>query len=430
MGFIPIAVMFTLFALNVPVAFGLILSTLIYFLFINTGMPVDMIFQRMIASSESFPLLAVPFFITAGAVMNYAGISNKLMAMADVISGHMVGGLAQVNVVLSTLMGGVSGSANADAAFDSKVLVPEMVKRGYSPAFSAAITAASATISPIIPPGIGLILYAFMANVSVGKMFLGGYIPGILMCIALMIAVHIISKKRGYVPSREKRATMKEIFKQTIDSSWALFMPFGIILGLRVGMFTPTEAGAMAVFYSVIVGFFIYKKLKIEHIPQILVESVLGTSAVMLIIVAASAFGYYMSWERLPQTITAYLTGVTTNPVVFLLIINLFLLFIGMFIEGTASLIILTPLLVPVVLALGIDPIHFGLVMVVNLTIGGVTPPFGTLMFLTCSIIRIPISEFIKEALPFIGVLLAVLFLITYVPGLVTVIPNLVMGSK
>lgn len=429
MGFIPIAVMFTLFALNVPVAFSLILSTLVYFLFINTNMPVDMIFQRMIASAESFPLLAVPFFITAGAVMNYSGISSRLMAMADVMTGHMVGGLAQINVVLSTLMGGVSGSANADAAMESKILVPEMVKRGYSPSFSAAVTAASATISPIIPPGIGLILYAFMANASVGKMFLGGYIPGILMCVSLMIVVHVVSKKRGYVPSRERRATAKEVLLQLKDSSWALFLPFGIILGLRFGMFTPTEAGAMTVLYSVLVGGFIYRELKFKHVPSILVESVLGTSAVMLIIVAASAFGYYMSWERLPQAISAYLTGVTKNPVIFLFIINMFLLFIGMFIEGTASLIILTPLLVPTVVALGIDPIHFGLVMVVNLTIGGVTPPFGTLMFLTCSIVNVKITEFIKDALPLIAALIFVLFLITYIPGLVTFLPNLLMSK-
>jgi len=429
MGFVPIAILFILFGLNVPVAFSLILSTLVYFLFINTSMPVDMIFQRMIASAESFPLLAVPFFITAGAVMNYSGISSKLMAMAEVMTGHMVGGLAQVNVVLSTLMGGVSGSANADAAMESKILVPEMVKRGYSPSFSAAVTAASATISPIIPPGIGLILYAFMANASVGKMFLGGYIPGLLMCVGLMLVVHIVSKKRGYVPSREKRATVKEVLHQIKDSAWALFLPFGIILGLRFGMFTPTEAGAMTVFYSVFVGAFVYRELKFKHIPNILVESVLGTSAVMLIIVAASAFGYYMSWERLPQAISAYLTGITKNPYLFLFIINMFLLFIGMFIEGTASLIILTPLLVPTVTALGIDPIHFGIIMVVNLTIGGVTPPFGTLMFLTCSIIGIKVTEFIKDALPLIAALIFVLFLITYVPGFVTFLPNLIMAK-
>ncbi len=427
MGFVPIIVLFVFFALNMPVAFSLILSTLSYFLFINTSMPVDMIFQRMISSAESFPLLAVPFFITAGAVMNYSGISSRLMDMAEVVSGHLYGGLAQVNVVLSTMMGGVSGSANADAAMESKILVPQMVKRGMSPAFSAAVTATSSVITPIIPPGIGLIIYAFMADASVGKMFIGGYVPGILLCGALMVAVGIVSKKRDYQPTRARRATGREILRQLRHSSWALFLPFGIILGLRFGMFTPTEAGAMTVVYSLLVGFFVYRELKPRHIPSIIVESVLGTAAVMLIICAASAFGYYMSWERLPQKITEHLLTITKNPWILLLLINGFLLFIGMFIEGTASLIILTPLLVPAVTALGIDPIHFGIVMVVNLTIGGVTPPFGTIMFLVCSILGIPLKDFIKEALPFIAALIIVLLFITFVPGLVTFLPNLIM---
>lgn len=427
LGLLPIFVLFALFTMNVPVAFGLIASTMTYFLFINTSMPVDMIFQRMISSAESFSLLAVPFFVTAGVVMNFAGISSKLMDMAEVLTGHMKGGLAQVNVVLSAFMGGVSGSANADAAMDSKILVPQMVKRGMSPAFSAAITAASSVITPIIPPGIGLIIYAFMADASVGKMFLAGYIPGIMLCVALMIAVAIVAKRRDYQPSRAKRASLKEVLIQLRHSSWALFLPLGIILGLRFGMFTPTEAGAMTVIYSILVGFFVYKELKLEHFPQIILESVLGTAGVMLIICAASAFGYYMSWEQLPQKISAFLLNLTKNPWLMLFILNLFLLFLGMFIEGTATLIILTPLLVPAITALGIDPIHFGIVMVVNLTIGGVTPPFGTLMFLTCSIVKVPLGDFMKEAVPFIIAMISVLFIITYIPGLVTFVPNLLM---
>ena len=428
MGLIPIAVLFVLFILNVPVAFSLIVATTTYFLFINTALPVDMIFQRMIASAESFPLLAVPFFITAGAVMNYAGISSRLMDMAESLSGHLKGGLAQVNIVLSALMGGVSGSANADAAMQSKILVPQMVKRGLGKPFSAAVTATSAVISPIIPPGIGLIIYAFIANVSVGRMFVAGYLPGIMMCLALMFVVRIIAGKRNYLPSREKRASGRQILKQVAVSSWALFLPFGIILGLRFGMFTPTEAGAMTVFYSVMVGFFVYRELKIEHIPHIILESVLGTASVMLIICAASAFGYYMSWERIPHQMSAMLISTTENPYILLLIINFFLLFIGMFIEGTASLIILTPLLVPAVVALGVDPIHFGIVMVLNLTIGGVTPPFGTLLFMTCSILEIRPSTMIREALPLILALIVVLFLVTFLPGLVLFLPRLIMG--
>jgi tripartite ATP-independent transporter DctM subunit len=427
MAYIPIIILFVLFALNVPVAFSLLVATISYFLFINTQLPVDMIFQRLVSSAESFPLLAVPFFITAGSVMNYSGISSKLMDLAEVLSGHMRGGLAQVNVVLSTLNGGVSGSANADAAMDCKILVPQMMKRGYSKAFSGAITAASAVIAPIIPPGIGMIIYCFIANQSVGRMFLAGYAPGLMMCAALMITVGIIARKRDYKPSRAKRATIVEILKQAWKSIWALFLPFGIILGLRFGMFTPTEAGAMAVFYAIFVGFFIYRELKLEHLPQIALEAALGTASVMLIICAASAFGYYLSWERLPQAMTAQLIGVTNNPILFLILVNLLLLFLGMFVEGTASLIILTPLLVPAAQALGIDLIHFGIVIVLNLTIGGVTPPFGTLIFLTCAILELSPAELVREALPFIAALIIVLLITTFIPGLVLFLPNLIM---
>ena len=427
MSYLPIILMFVLFALGVPVAFSLITAALSYFLFINNSMPVNLIFQRLISSAESFPLLAVPFFITAGSVMNYAGISSRLMDMAEVLSGHLRGGLAQVNVVLSTLMGGVSGSANADAAMQSKILVPQMTKRGFPKEFSAAITAASAVISPIIPPGIGLIIYGFLANVSVGKMFIAGYFPGLLMCASLMIVVSLISKKRNYKPTREKRASVREMLHQFRISSLALFLPFGIIMGLRFGVFTPTEAGAMTVFYSLIVGFFFYKELKLKHIPMIIRESVLGTSAVMLIICAASAFGYYMSWERIPHMISASIVTLTSSPFLFLLIVNLFLLFLGMFIEGTASLIILAPLLVPTALELGIDPIHFGIIMVMNLTIGGATPPFGTLLFLTCSVLEIKPAKMIKEVLPMIAALVVALLIVTYSEQIVMFLPNIIM---
>ncbi|MGI6030251.1 MAG: TRAP transporter large permease [Eubacteriales bacterium] len=426
MGYTPILVLFVLFALNIPVAYALLMSAVYYFAVVNTSMPMDMVLQKMVASGESFTLLAVPFFVAVGTVMNYSGIASRLMAMADVIAGHMVGGMGQVNVVLSALMGGVSGSANADAAMQSKLLVPEMVKRGYSKGFSAGITAASACISPVIPPGIGLILYAFLANVSVAKMFMAGYLPGLTITVALMITVHIISKRRKYKPSRERRATASEFFHQVLDSAWALFLPLGIIMGLRVGMFTPTEAGAMSVFYCIFVGIFVYRELKPSMLPAILKESVLSTASVMFIIAAASSFGHYMSWERIPQMISEMMIGITDNRYLMLLIINIFLLFVGMFIEGTAALIILTPLLVPTVTALGVDPVHFGIIIGINLIIGGVTPPFGTLMFLTCSITRIGVREFVAESWPFMVALFVAQMVITFVPPLSLFLPGLI----
>ncbi len=416
--YVPIIILFILFFLNIPIAFALIGSALSYFIFFNTSMPMEMVIQQFVTAVESFPYLAVPFFIMLGSIMNYSGISEALMDFAETIVGHMRGGLAQVNVILSALNGGITGSANADAAMDSKMLVPEMVKRGFSLPFSAAVTAASSTVAPVIPPGTNMILYAIIAGVTVGDMFLAAYTPGILMTIAMFILVSIISKKRDYKPSREKMATPVEIIKSFFKSIWALLIPFGIIMGMRIGMFTPTEAGGIAVLFATIIGFFVYKKLKIEHFPEILMDTVKGTGATLVIIAAAKVFGYYLTLERIPQMITELLMNITSNPFALLMIINLLLLFVGMFIEGGAALVILAPLLVPAVKAVGIDPIHFGMVFIVNIMIGGLTPPFGSMMFTVCSITGCKLDDFIKETWPFIGVLLMVLLIITYSPGI------------
>ncbi|MGN9164327.1 TRAP transporter large permease [Tissierellaceae bacterium HCP3S3_D8] len=421
----PIIVLFILFFLNIPIAFALIGASLFYFIFINSSMPMEMVIQQFVTSIESFPYLAVPFFIMVGSVMNYSGISEALMNFADVLVGHTKGGLAQVNVLLSALMGGISGSANADAAMQSKILVPEMEKKGFSKPFSAAITAASSAISPVIPPGTNLILYAIIANVSVGDMFLAAYSPGILMTIALMIAVHIIAVKRKYKPSRDKMASVTEILLQFIKSIWALLIPFGIIMGMRFGVFTPTEAGGIAVLFSLIVGFFVYKKLKLEHIPIILMDTVKSTGAVMIIISSAKVFGYYLTLERIPQLITEALMNMTDSPFVLLMVINILLLFIGMFIEGGAALVILAPLLVPAVKVFGVDPIHFGMIFIVNIMIGGLTPPFGSMMFTVCSIVDVTLEDFLKEVWPFIIALLVVLILVTYSESIALFVPNL-----
>ncbi|WP_300359126.1 TRAP transporter large permease [Fusobacterium sp.] len=421
----PVIVLFILFFLNIPIGFALMGSALFYFIFLNNTMAMNMVIQQFVTSVESFPYLAVPFFIMVGSVMNYSGISEQLMNMAEVLAGHMKGGLAQVNCLLSAMMGGISGSANADAAMESKILVPEMIKKGFSPEFSAAVTAASSAVSPVIPPGTNLILYALIANVPVGDMFLAGYTPGILMTGAMMLAVYFISSKRGYAPSRSKMASPREIGNQAIKSIWALAIPFGIILGMRIGMFTPTEAGGVAVFFCFIVGFFVYRKLKLKHIPIILKETVQSTGSVMIIIASAKVFGYYMTLERIPQMITQGLMNFTDNKFVLLMVINLLLLFVGMFIEGGAALVILAPLLVPAVRALGVDPLHFGVIFIVNIMIGGLTPPFGSMMFTVCSIVNVKLEDFIKEIWPFIVSLLVVLLLVTYSESLALFIPNL-----
>jgi tripartite ATP-independent transporter DctM subunit len=429
MTYAPVLAMFALFALNVPVALSMAIAGLVFFLFIADGLPIAIYVQKMVAATGSFPLLAVPFFIMAGSIMNHAGITRRLMVLAEALVGHMNGGLAQANIALATLMGGLSASANADAAMQAKMLGPEMIKRGYSPAFVAAVTACAAVITPIIPPGIGLIIYGFLADVSVGRLFIGGIIPGILLCGALMLTTYVLARRRGYQPVRARFVSLPELGVATRDAAWALTIPLFIIVGIRYGVFTPTEAGAMTVVYALLVGFIAHGELKFHHLPGIIVETVLATSTVMLIICAASIFGFYMSWERFPPQVATALVQITQEPWLLLLLINLLLIFVGMLIEGTAALILLAPILVPVVTKLGVDPVHFGLVVVVNLTIGGVTPPVGTLMYTTTTILRVPLERFAVEALPLILALFAVLFLITYVPELVLFLPNLLMGG-
>lgn len=425
--YIPALLMLGLLAANVRVAFAIAIAALFFFLTAN-GVPLGVYIQRMVSVTHSFPLLAVPFFILAGVLMNHAGITKRLMNLADALVGHMVGGLAQVNVLLSTLMGGMSGSANADAAVQSKIIVPEMTKRGYAPGFSAAITACSSVIAPIIPPGIGMVLYGFLANVSIGRLFLAGIVPGILMCLALMFVVHLVARKRNYLPSRETKASWGERGLTLRESAWALGLPVVIVGGIRYGIFTPTEAGAIAVVYALIVGLFVYRDLSVAKLPAVFSEAVLATAVVMLIICAAQSFGFYMSWERIPQQVGQVLLTVSENPLLLLLMINLFLLFIGALLEGSAALILLTPLLAPLAADVGIDPVHFGVVMVVNLTIGGVTPPVGTLIYTTTGIVGVKVEDFVRESLPMLVALLTVLLMVTMVPAISLTIPNALMN--
>jgi tripartite ATP-independent transporter DctM subunit len=330
--------------------------------------------------------------------------------------------------VLATLMGGLSASANADAAMQAKMLGPEMVRRGYSVGFAAAITACASVITPIIPPGIGLIIYGYLADVSVGRLFIGGIVPGLLLCAALMVAVHLVSRRRGYVAQRERRASLRELGRATVQATGALSIVAFILVGIRHGIFTPTEAGAMTVVYATLVGCLWHRELKWSSARAIILETVLATSAIMIIICAASAFGFYMSWQRIPVRAAEALIHLTQQPWLLLLLINLGLIVVGMLIEGTAALILLTPILVPAVTKLGIDPLHFGLVMVVNLTLGGVTPPVGTMMFTTCSLLRVKVETFVREGWPFLVAMFVVLALITAIPGLVTWLPTYLMG--
>ena len=423
----PVWVMFGLFALNIPVAFAMAIASLFFFLAAD-GLPITLFVQKLTAPADSFPLLAVPFFILAGSIMNHAGITRRLMGLADAMVGHTVGGLAQANIVLATLMGGLSASANAEAAMQAKMLGPEMIARGYAPAFSAAVIACAAVITPIIPPGIGLVVYAFLADVSVGRMFLGGIVPGLLLCGGLMAATGAVARRRRFAASRERFIGLPALGRAFRDAIWSLTIPVFILVGIRYGVFTPTEAGAMTVVYALLVGFLVHRELRPAHLPAIVLESVLATSAVMLVICGAGAFGFYLAWERIPPQLAAGLAGFARDPLLFLLAVNLLLLLTGMLLEGTAALILLSPILVPLAVKAGIDPVHFGLVLVVNLTIGGVTPPVGTMMYTACTILNVRLSRFAAEGWPLILAMVAVLALITYVPALVLFVPDALMG--
>ena len=421
-------VVLILFFLGIPCSFAMMIVCIPYFLS-DQYIQATVVAQKLLASCESQSLMAIPFFITAGAIMNYSGISEKLMEFADGLVGHLTGGLGHVNVLISTLMGGVSGSGAADCAMECKILVPEMLKYGYSKPYSAAITAATACITPIIPPGINLVLFACLCECSVGRLLAAGYIPGFLLCIAFMVLNHFISKKRGYVGGRKKMMEGKKLVKIFLSSLWALFLPFGLIMLLRFGVCTAPEGGVMMAFYSIFVGKFVYKKLDLRRMPQILLEAVNSTAPVMLILCAANLFSYYMSWENVPSTLTKLLLTLTGNKYLFLLLCNILFLLIGCFMDAMAAMIVIAPLLAPVVRALDINIIHFGLMMCFNVGLAAITPPFGTYIFLVSGLLKMKTSEMIRDLWPFIGVAIIVLLLVTYVPWFSTFIPDLMYGT-
>ena len=424
---LPSILLVVLFALNVPVAFAIAISALSFF-FLTDGLPVDIFFQKMVAVTESYPLLAVPFFVLAGSLMNAAGITRRLLTLADALVGHLTGALAQACTVMATLLGGLTASSSADAAMLSKLFGPEMVKRGYSPAFAAVITSCSAIITALIPPGIGLIIYGYLADASVGRLFLAGVIPGILLAASLMVTTWAVARHRGYAPERARFVGFREVGRAARDAVWALAIPVFIIVGLRYGIFTTTEAGAITVLITVFIGAVVYRELSWAKIPGVLRETVLDTSSVMLLICAASAFGFYLAWERLPPQMAAWMVTLTSDPLLLLLLINVMLIVLGTAVEGTAALIILTPIFVPVIMSFGIDPIHFGIVLVTNLTIAGITPPVGQMMFISCAVLRVPMETYTVEIMPFLLAMLVVLGIITYIPEVSLFLPNLVMG--
>lgn len=422
-----VLVAFIVFVLiNVPIAFAIGAAGLVYFI-LEPNLPTALAIQRFASGTQSFPLLAVPFFVLAGNLLNETGITKRLIDFADALIGHIVGGLAHVSILLSAMMGGISGSANADAAMQSRILAPQMIAKGYSGGFSVSVIALSALITATIPPSIGLILFGFVGEVSIGQLFMAGIIPGILMTLTLLITSTIIAKKRKYVPSRIKRATFKEVVITFKRSFWGLLFPVILIVGIRFGVFTASEAGAFAVVYAFVVGALIYKELTWAKLNKVLKNTVEDNAVIMLIIAAAAILGHVITSARLPQEATQGMLSLTESPILIMIIILTFLLVAGMFMESTVNTLLLTPILLPIVVSIGMDPVHFGIVMMTIVTMGGMTPPIGVTMYTACSLANVPVIDYIKESVPFIFSIIVFIILLVIFPQITLFLPELLM---
>lgn len=420
-----IGVMMLLFAIGVPVAFAMVLTAFVALLSLG-NVPLLVLPQRMLTGADSFPLMAIPLFILAGNLMIGGGVTERLSQFAMALVGHLRGGLAQVNVVNSMIMGGMTGSATADAVSDCKILVPVMVKAGYSRRFAAALSGATAAIAPVIPPSIPFIIYGSIAQVSIGQLFLAGAVPGLLMGLYLMITVNILARRRNY--PRSVRPPLRVLLSTLRTAALALMLPVIIMGGILGGVFTPTEAGAAAVVYALAITLLVYRSLRLADLPRILLETGTQTGVVMLIIAAAAPFSWLLAREQVGPAVVKALTVFGDNPAIVLLLLNVVLLVLGMFLDVTAILIILVPVLVPLVAALQLDPVHVGVVVVLNLMIGLITPPFGLVMYVVCSLLKVRIADFTREVWPFLAALLFTLLTVTYIPELVLFLPRLVSG--
>jgi len=417
-----------LMLLGLPIAVSMGLTAVLSFLALGSPSLLPMVPQRMYAGTTSFTLLAIPFFILAGNLMNTGGITHRLVRFAQCLIGHIRGGLGHVTVVTNMIMAGMSGSAVADATGTGTVLIPAMEQAGYPRKFSAALVGAASTIGPVIPPSIPFVIFGSITGTSVGRLFLGGFLPGVLMGIFLMITVAIIAKRRGY--PRERRVTLWELLSSTLRAAPAWGAPVIIIGGILAGIFTPTEAAAAASIYALILGMLVYREIKVKDLPRILWETVRNTVQVMFIISAASVFGWLLIQQRVPTTIVGGLMALTSKRWLVLLIVNAILLILGCFMEGIAIMLLTIPVFMPLVARVGVDPVHFGVVMTLNLMIGLLTPPVGMSLYAVSGISGVPLWPLARELWPYILALMVCLALITYVPGLVLWVPNLIMGAS
>ncbi len=420
-------IMLVLFAVSTPIAWSMAIAATVY-MAVGPHIPLQGMVQRMIGGIDTFPLLAIPFFILAGNLMNTGGITDRLVTFAKALVGHIIGGLAHVVVVTNMIMAGMSGSGVADAAGTGTVLIPAMKKAGYGVPFSAAIVGSAGTIGPIIPPSIPFVIYGSIASVSIGRLLLGGAVPGVLMGIMLMIFVYFIAKRRKY-PS-EQRATWGKLASVTLHAIPPMGMPAIILGGIIGGIMTPTESAAAGAAYAFVLGFFVYREIKVSHIPEIITESVMGTAAILIIMSAAQPFSWVLTYELAPVKVLALVENARLAQWEVYLLINVAMLILGCFMEGLAVMVMVVPVLVPLLQHAGIDLVHFGVVFTLNIMIGTITPPVGTIMYVVCALGKISIAEFAREVWPFVIALTIALFLVTYMPWLALWLPNLVMPAR
>jgi tripartite ATP-independent transporter DctM subunit len=411
--------------LGFPVIFVIGFSCLVYM--IQNGIPLTLLAQRLFTGMDSFLLLAIPFFILMGKLMLKSGATSKLIKWSNCLVGRVRGGLAHVNILTSVIFSGISGSATADTCAIGTIMIPAMEKEGYDRDFSSAVTIASSGISPIIPPSVIMVVYAVVSGVSIGKMFLAGIVPGLLMALGQMIVSMYISKKRKY-PIKDSISSIPEFLNSTKEAFLALVAPLIILVGILGGFFTPTEAGVIAATYALLLAI-IYKQIKIKDLPEIFWETTLISVSAYLLVGISSLSAWIIASENIPQIIAKYIFSITDNKIIILLCINLFLLFVGMFIEAIAAITIIAPIFLPIVESLGIDPIHFGIILCLNLVIGFVTPPVGVSLFVVSGIANIEIEKVCKAVIPFIIVNVIIVLFITFFPDLVLFIPNLFLGN-
>jgi tripartite ATP-independent transporter DctM subunit len=415
-----------LLAIGMPVAFAFV-GTAFAYLVALWNVPFIVLPQKMVTSIDSFPLMAVPFFVLVGLVMNTGGATDRIFRFARRLLGHIPGGLGHANVAANMIMAGMSGSAVADAAGLGQVIVKAMVDDDYDRPFIAALTASGSTIGPIIPPSIAMVVYGSIVGASVPRLLLGGLVPGVLMGLAMMAYVWYIAKKRGY--PRHPRATLREVGASLWETTPALLTPVILLGGMVTGIFTPTEAAAVAAAYAVLLTCWIQREMDLRSLVATFVETVVVVSVILIIIAAAGLVGWILNWQGVNELIGTFIFENVKSPALILLLINVFLLIVGCFIEANAALITLTPILFPIIVKAGIDPVHFGVMMVLNLMIGLITPPVGMSMYILCDITKVTTLQFSREIWPFVIALVVVLILVTYVPALVLFVPDLVMGK-